>query len=39
MAFVQEDFGSKLQVDVVDTDFSKEFDTIDYGSMIHVLDR
>lgn len=38
-AFVHEAFESKLRVDVVFTDFSMAFDTIDHGSLIYVLDR
>lgn len=37
--FVYEIFESKLQVEIMYTDFLKAFDTIDHGSLIYILDR
>lgn len=39
ITFLHEAFERNQQVDVIYTDFSKAFDSIDHGSFIYILDR
>lgn len=39
ISYVHEAFDLKQQVDVIFTDFSKAFDSIDHGSLAFILDR
>lgn len=38
-SYVYESFERKQQIDVIYTDFSKAFDSIDHGTLIYTLDR
>lgn len=39
MSYVYEALKSKLQVDVIYTDFCKAFDSINHNTLVYILDR